>query len=614
MTPLNFSASARSHLGAFLLVLLCVATSLGLCAWFAGNFDPAFFGAWPEAPVLLAIRNALPAAIVALLFLGITGRPVLSLWSTVLLFSALYKANQLKLLVLDTPLMPGDFLLFGHLGDGGSLLMHYVPHGPRFMVTIATVIGVTIFLLVKERVPSVLTAAARSVVLVFALGLGSSLVIDATPWKYVYATEPADFVTWAPTVSARNMGMLANLMRFGWSTRGPLPKPDMGAADALMQRHRDVLKPIPVAGPLPDIVILQSESFFDPARLRGIELADVLPNYRRLQRLAVFSGNLRVPTYGGGTIRTEYEVLTGIAMRYFPQVQYPYFQLTPKGSKSLASVLKAHGYRTLAVHPHSRAFWNRASAFANMGFDTFDALEQFDPTTERQGFYISDAALVEHILRRLDETSTSPTFVFAISMENHGPYGDYPNVDKARRDAQHVPASLAPDAASDLRGYLYHLQNADAALGRLVNVLMHRKRRTILLFYGDHLPSMPDVYAQVGFDDGKDGPQEPVPWLLLDSANPGPGILIDSASFYLPALTLAVSGIEDKPYFRLLDALRREDAPQDGWQPREDQGLGAVMRLRQERKFVDALKALPARIPSAVAAGNSQPAATSALR
>lgn len=588
--------------------------ALGAGAWVVGRLDPAFFQRLaPDAPILLALANALPAAILALLLFGMTRRPVFAAWIATGLLALLYQVNELKLEALDTPLMPADFLLLAHLGDGGALLSHYLPRGPRAWVLAAGALVATLALLRVERPMAGVRVAARALVVVVALGLGTSLAFDASPWKLVYASGAADFQTWAPNVSARKIGLVSNLMRFGWNTVAALPEPDVPAAEDLLRRHRDAWHPLAVRGELPDIVVVQSESFFDPARLRGIAERDVLPEFRRLAASA-WHGELRVPTYGGGTIRTEYEVLTGIAMRYFPEVEYPYFQLTAKPGESLATVFGAHGYRTLAVHPHARAFWNRAAAFANLGFDAFDAIEEFGKA-ERQGYYVSDDAFVDHILERLGPPSATPTFLFAISMENHGPYANFPNADVARRDARRVPGGLSVEAASNLRGYLYHLDNADRTLARLADALMARPRRTLLLFYGDHLPSLPSVYDELGFDDGRDAMQQPVPWLLLDSTRPGVARRVDTASFHLPGLLLEVAGIDDQPYFRLLESVRRAEAgapargPADDGQPAGDAGLAAVMRLRQDGAFADVVAGLAAREATPPATVRTEPAA-----
>jgi hypothetical protein len=291
-------------------------------------------------------------------------------------------------------------------------------------------------------------------------------------------------------------------------------------------------------------------------------------------------GDRWVPTYGGGTIRTEFEVLTGIAMRYFPEVQYPYFRLTATALPSLPGVLAAHGYRTVAMHPHEREFWNRAAALTNLGFGEFDAAEQFGDAP-RSGWYISDEALVDHMLEKLDGAK-GPLFLFAISIENHGPYEGFPNADAQRIAAEPVPAGTEGVGAERLRGYLYHLGSADHSLGRLVDALRKRTRRTLLLFYGDHLPALPLLYEGAGFDDGAKGPDQPVPWLLFDSAHEqAPATAEATSSFYLPALLLAQAGIDDHGYFHALESARRSDHPERDWTPVDDAALRAVMLLRQ---------------------------------
>ena len=564
---------------AFALVIYTL-VALTLCSAMVQWCDPAFANDGAVATSIgLILANAVPASMLALLMLGLSRRPLLSLWTGLVVLQALYVANALKLTILETPLLPGDFVLLAHLGDGGTLLAHYLPRSAKISAAIGLAGIVLLFSLEPAWVR--LRGAARGLLVLAMLTSFATLAMNVRPWSAVYAADDATFLTWSPTVSAGKSGLTVTLLRYAWSTLVALPTPHNEAARQLVARH---LSPPLAATPsdLPDIVILQSESFFDPARLRGLEEAQVLPQYRRLAAIARHGG-LWVPTYGGGTIRTEFEVLTGIAMRYFPTVEYPYFQLTSGTLAGLASVLGGHGYRTIAVHPHSRAFWNRAAALDHLGFQQFDGINEFGDA-RLSGYYVSDDALVEHILKRLDDAS-GPTFVFAISMENHGPYEDYPNADVQRRAAEPVPAALGTAEARTLRGYLYHLENADHALGRLADALHARPRRTLLVFYGDHLPALSRVYAQAGFDDDAQPWDEPVPWLLLDTAEAHTAPPVDTAAFYLPALLLDLAGIDDRGYFRLLEAVRRDDRPGSGWTPLEDDGLRAIMQLRQRGKF-----------------------------
>lgn len=558
--------------------LLTIAACIGLMLWRDPAFAsaPAFAPSWPTVAL-----NAIPVLLVLLVLLGITGRPLLSAWLILLMLWIVYYINTLKLTELNTPLMPGDLLLMSNLGQHGALLLaRYLPQDAKHFLEAAVAILVAVLLIWKE--PAVLRGWRRLALAAGAAAIAATLIIGLAPWNALYRDDQPGFHVWTPRDHALRAGLFAHLLRFGWETNAPLPDPDRAAARALLAYHANVDEPAEAPSELPDIIVLQSESFFDAARLRGLDPDAVLPSYRALAAVSRH-GDLYVPTFGGGTIRTEFEVLTGIAMRYFPATLYPYFRLTATPVPSLASTLAARGYRCIAVHPHERSFWNRAAALANLGFGEFDGIEAFRHAP-RQGYYTSDDALIDYLLKRLD-TSDAPTFLFAISMENHGPYANFPNADEARRDAEPIPAGLSSDAARTLRGYLYHAEDADRALGRLADALRARHRRALLLFYGDHLPALPDVYAEAGFDDHGIANEEPVPWLLFDTRDVAPHASVDTASFYLPALLLDAAGIDDHGYFRTLESVRRDDRVVRGWIPAEDQGLSAIMQLRQRGEF-----------------------------
>lgn len=544
--------------------------------------DPAFLpdhgaaGDWE-----LAALNALPIMLFTALMLIATRRPMFALWSGVFVVALLHAINALKMESLETPLLPDDFAQLGLLRASHALLAHYVPTSPQHIALYALIALATIGMaLVPWRLS--LPIRPRLVLGTALLAISTSLIAGTVPWQEVYSRERLGFQSWAPAKTADHAGLLASLLRYHWRFSTPLPTPDREAGAGLVERHGVKIDTAPLASTpeLPDIIVLQSESFFDPSRLKGLEPDQVTPVLRSVEKRSMH-GDLWVPTYGGGTIRTEFEVLTGIGMRYFPQSQYPYFALATHRVPNLAGILSAHGYRTLAVHPNDANFWNRTAAFKALGFDAFDDETSFG-SAPRDGYFISDDALVDHVLRRLDE-GTSPAFIFAISMENHGPYDERPNIDERRRDSMPVPGGLPDDATRRLRNYLYHVDNADRALGRLVDALAHRKRRSLLLFYGDHLPALSKVYKNLGFDDGVAEGAQPVPWLLFDTAHQNESVQA-TASFFLPATLLNAAGIRE-PYFEVIDAVRAQTHFGPEYTPAEDASLGALMQMRQRGEW-----------------------------
>jgi hypothetical protein len=557
---------------------LFLALSLGLSSWLVVNFDPAFVAIDSAANnPSLVLLNALPATVLAWLLLAVTRRGLVSIAISASLLYVLYFSNAMKLDLLATPLLPGDLTLLAHLGGGAVLLAHYI--APEQFKWIIVGVVVLIAMCIFDRPWIYLKGAPRLMTLAISLGLGASMLLNFQPISRVYADNGEEFTPWSPAVTVKKNGVVATMLKYFWRTSLTAASINHAAADQFLAEN-PLPAPIPLPTELPDIIVLQSESFFDPARLNRIDTHQMLPVLRGLNT-KYRHGELWVPTYGGGTIRTEFEVLTGLAMREFPNVEYPYFSLTDqKQMPSLPRTLANRGYHTGAVHPNTRDFWNRATAFQNMGFTEFDAEDSF-ADTERVGYFHSDAALVDHMIKRLDE-ARDPLFLFAISIENHGPYDEFPNADPTRIAAQPLPAGIDAAAGARLRGYFFHLENADRALGRLVDALQKRARRSLLLFYGDHLPGLPHIYSELTFDDGEPEFKQPVPWLLIDTAKPASSSASETtASFYLPALLLDAAGIDDHGYFALLERQRRADQPGRDWVPVNDKGLRAVMRLRR---------------------------------
>lgn len=579
---------------AVLMVLLVIC-----CLWIAviALLDPAFSVADPQQNNWsIAFRNAIPPTLLTLLLWTSTRRLLLSTWITVLILSALYAANALKLEHLETPLLPTDFRVIGN-NFGGGLLLHYLPSAPRDII--ASVVAALVLIGLCLEPPSAwLRAWRRGAFALVSIVLGASLLAGVSPWRELYPRSLLEFQSWSPIHSMEHAGLIAGLLRYHWEFSGPAPEPDPQLASDLLSRYRETWSTAaPATDALPDIVVVQSESFFDPARLNGIEAGATLQNYRALAARSVH-GDLRVPAYGGGTIRTEFEVLSGLSMRYFPQDEYPYFRLADRPLRGLTSILNARGYHTVAIHPNDPAFWNRKSALQSMGFAEFRSISDFD-RAQRDGWFISDSELTQSVLRQLPDEGP-PRFVFAISMGAHGPYDETPINDRARRDAIAVPAELKPSRATRLRTYLYLLENADNALGELAAALERRPRRTLLLFYGDHLPALPKTYAQLGFRDGASPNAQAVPWLLFDNARPDSGgQRVDSASFFLPGQLLHAANIDDDPYFRVTEAVRAKTRFEGAFKPAEDAGLSALMPLRQrdqEQALIQTLLDEPAQL------------------
>jgi len=536
------------------------------------------------AALHLLLLNAVPAFALLALLLALTRRVLLSTWLVLLLIGALYGANAAKLGMLEMPLLPADLRFLAEPGPAIALFSKYLHFDALRIALIAIGTLITLALLREPRMRTL--AGWRAPVFgAAALAACMTLMAGASPWRRMYQSAEAEFQPWELARSVVHTGLIGNLLLYHWQMgTGDIPAADRAAAVALLSAHapdlRAGLAATTTARKLPDIVVVQSESLFDPARLEGVLSGRWLPHYHRLARRATH-GDLRVPTFVGGTIRTEFEVLTGAPLASLGGVQYPWLELDRDVYPGLTRVLNERGYRSLAVHPNAAAFWNRARAYPAVGFERFIDGSAFDPQ-RIVGLFTSDAAMTDRVLEELADDGP-PQFVFAVSMENHGPFDYRPNLDAERLAALPMPESLDSGGRLWFGNYLYLLDDADRELGRLADALAKRKRRTLLLFYGDHLPGLAPVYYQLGFDDGRKAEEQPVPWLLHDTANPRPRRL-DAHAWMLPALLLDAAGIHDDPYFNVLATLAR--SPDfDADDPDTARGLDALARLHLRGEF-----------------------------
>jgi Sulfatase len=177
-------------------------------------------------------------------------------------------------------------------------------------------------------------------------------------------------------------------------------------------------------------------------------------------------------------MRAEFAVLTGIEEAALGYDRFnPYHALARGRIASQVWRLRAAGYRTICLHPFDRRFFRRDLVMPALGFEQFLGRESLGGS--RTPPYLSDPAVAGHILRVLD-TEGPRTFIFAITMGNHGPW-------------------FGP--AGEWASYLDGLRQSDEMLRILVDGLARRGGDAMLGFYGDHLPSLPRAFARLGFDD-----------------------------------------------------------------------------------------------------------------
>jgi len=298
-------------------------------------------------------------------------------------------------------------------------------------------------------------------------------------------------VIFDPVVDICKLGLVSSLWRYAEEERKAIPffsNPLFSTEIAAL----DVLE---------NLVVVQSESFFDVRRLFPGIRKEVLQEFDTLQAGAAVYGQVEVAAWGANTVRTEFSFLSGLAPGKLGVHQFnPYRRFAKQDDLfTLASFMKEKGYRTVCIHPYQASFYERNKVFPNLGFDEFIDISHFK-SVEKTGPYIGDIALAKQVCDILDESVDRPVFIFVITMENHGPlHMESVEVDELAK----FYTEKVPDSCDDLTIYLRHIENADRMVAILRDKISGLSRSGWLCWYGDHVPIMPSVYSMMGVPKGE---------------------------------------------------------------------------------------------------------------
>lgn len=415
---------------------------------------------------------------------------------------------------------------------------------------------------VKARM---IALAARALVVIVTVGLLSSAARFSEPgngWRKLYELGTVEWQPWYQKANYAAHGFVSGFLYNLPTNAMPVPEgygPErMAEIAAKYQGVADRINTTRTAS-LDDtnVIFVLSESFSDPTRLNGVELSeDPIPRTRELMS-STTSGTMSALQYGGGTANVEFEVLTGQSTKLFaPQLSSPYQMLVSDYDEYPSAVgwFGSQGHRAIAIHPYITGLYKRRSVYQTFGFEDF-----IHDTTmaEREliddGEFISDTSAYDEVelqIRKSDE----PLMVNLVTMQNHGPYDD------VYRDP--IGVTGVSDSVRDRVGmYARGLAHADDALAKFLADLKKSDEKTVVVFYGDHLPGIYDAAVE---KDNPDHELYETPFLIWSSqGTPARTLPVTGPMHFLPLLYEAVDA-PVPPYFAMLERLRGEISALEG--------------------------------------------------
>lgn len=181
------------------------------------------------------------------------------------------------------------------------------------------------------------------------------------------------------------------------------------------------------------------------------------------------------PVYGGGTVNSAFELLTGLpANGALNGVIYQeYTQLLSSKAWAWPRNLQLAGYTTTSLHNFSRNFWNRHIINPKLGFQQFISIEDmnYDGPTLARDYILFDAAVEDF------QNKNGSHFQFMTTLYTHGGYESHEGDDGEHIYGERLAQSLqeAADFASKL---------------------IESHPDTLILLVGDHKPALTRFFHQ----------------------------------------------------------------------------------------------------------------------
>jgi len=494
------------------------------------------------------------------------------LWWTFALVGALALAvavaDLVKIRVREEPVYPSDADFITEPGFLGSMVSPVVLVGAVAAVAAVVALAVWQGRRMERRYPRPrLRALPRQQalrVLGMRVGVGvitAVLLVQATHfnrpgnvWRGLYEMTGDHWRYWNQKTNYRSNGFVGGFL-FNMPIEA-MAKPqgyDGAKLSTIADRYAKAAKRINAGrqGSLDDVnvVFVLSESFSDPTQLDGFDLErDPIPRTRALMERTT-SGQMLAQFYGGGTANMEFETLTGQSLGLFrPQMLSPYQMLVPDHDDYPSAVgwFKSHGHDAIAVHPYRVGMYKRQQVYERFGFEDFihdTTISETDTIDDNP--YISDKSAFDEVLKQIDRHK-KPLFVNLVTMQNHIPVDD--NYDD--------PIKVSGAGGNDKRigQYARGLEHTDEALADFLDKLEAGPEKTIVLFYGDHLPG---IYSSSVKHDNKGLPLYRTPFFIWSSdpaQNRAKVLPTTSAAFFLP-LVYQVADAPIPPYFALLQTV-----------------------------------------------------------
>ncbi len=457
---------------------------------------------------LLIILNAFPVFAMLIVLWAIIGNVFFAGAATLSVMDALEYINLLKIEGRDDPFVPADVLLIREgLAAAGDyeLKLH-----PLFL---AAIVGCTAALI--------------------ALGVFFRTANPKPVWRAVIGvTVCAAFVASVPTVyadkelynefdvpSRYNITSVYNTLGFHYCflhnfNLYSVDQPEGYSRAQVEAWTEEDLAPEQDSATRPNVLFVMCEAFSDIANDPSLDYPDGMENpLAPFNALAAdtgraYSGHLVVSDYGAGTANTEFDVLTGLPTRMLSERMTSAFRTVRRSLNTIPRLFARQGYATYFMHPGDSWFYNRSSVYSFFGIDDQVFFDDAFTASDIKGNMVSDEAFLRVLKEDFSQriAADAPLFAYTVTIENHQAYNSQKYNDPSILTARPTSKALSDEDLAALNVYLYGLADSARMVSQLAEYLDTLTEPTLLVFFGDHRPTLGtdySVYRALGIPVGQ---------------------------------------------------------------------------------------------------------------
>lgn len=472
-------------LGKYPIISLAVIACVQFCQLEIANHNVFF----KNMSVVFILINILTLFMLSLLLYAITNRGWLSIIVQETAVTILGIANYYTLHFRGTPVTAQDIPSIKTAVNVSADLKFTLQIVATFLAVVAVICILYAFCFKKAEVVRRKQYWQR----------GLKALISFIFFWLIYFSElspkPANTSTWIWRDQYWKYGYTACSIESVQRAVNIIEKPEAYSVSAAVNKMNEYMRDTresAAASEKPDIILILNETFYDFSLIHDFTTNEpVTPYLDSLEN--TIRGYVSVPTIGGGTNRSEYELLTSNSL-YLMKDILPFWSLNMTDANSVVTALKEQGYYTMAFHQGTRGNYNRDKKYVEMGFDDVyfaDDMESYELVHGN----ISDKSGYEYLIQKYEERDQSvPFFAFNLTMQNHISY-------REMETSVHVTSGFkGMEEQADT--YLSCLRASDEAFEYLTSYFSDADRPVLICMLGDHGPDYAaDVEKKTGLSE-----------------------------------------------------------------------------------------------------------------